>query len=243
MGASLKPRLGFAGLGWIGQLRLRALVEADVADVVAICDPRTESTLRVAADLPGVRSCASLEELLEQPVDGIVIATPSALHATQAIACLDAGYAVFCQKPLARSRDEAVRVVDAARRAERLLSVDMSYRFAAAVLALKRLVDTGALGVVHTADLVFHNAYGPDQPWYYARDLAGGGCLMDLGVHLVDHIKVRRGTGPAVSKISRTCCSRVLEAQWPESSARGVPQSDPTRGSASSCWAPAAARA
>jgi predicted dehydrogenase len=59
----------------------------------------------------------------------VVIATPSALHAEQSIAALTSGAAVFCQKPLGRTADEVRQVVDAARTADRLLAVDLSYRF------------------------------------------------------------------------------------------------------------------
>src|SRR3546814_16842415 len=48
------------------------------------------------------------------------------------------------------------------------------------------MLATGALGRVHALDLVFHNAYGPDKPWFYDPRLSGGGCVMDLGIHLVD---------------------------------------------------------
>jgi predicted dehydrogenase len=77
-------------------------------------------------------------------------------------------------------------VVEAARRADRLLSVDFSYRFTAGMQAIAPLIRDGALGRVFAVDLVFHNAYGPDKPWFYDRAHSGGGCVMDLGVHLVD---------------------------------------------------------
>jgi predicted dehydrogenase len=48
------------------------------------------------------------------------------------------------------------------------------------------VIRSGGLGRVHAVDLVFHNAYGPDKPWFYDAALSGGGCVMDLGVHLVD---------------------------------------------------------
>ena len=51
---------------------------------------------------------------------------------------------------------------------------------------IREVVREGGLGRVFAADLVFHNAYGPDKPWFYDPALAGGGCVMDLGVHLVD---------------------------------------------------------
>jgi predicted dehydrogenase len=115
-----------------------------------------------------------------------VIATPSALHAEQSIAALARGKAVFCQKPLARNAGEARRVVDAARASNRLLGVDLSYRRTSAVRAIERLVRAGDLGRIYAVDLVFHNAYGPEAPWFYDRASSGGGCVMDLGVHLVD---------------------------------------------------------
>jgi predicted dehydrogenase len=165
-----KPRLAFLGLGWIGRARMEAV--APLVEVAAVADPAVPGAL------------GSLEELLALEPDGVVIATPSALHAEQAVTALEAGVAVFCQKPLGRDAAEAGRVVDAARRANRLLGVDLCYRHTAAARALR--AEVPALGEVYAADLVFHNAYGPDKPWFYDRQLAGGGCLLDLGIHLVD---------------------------------------------------------
>ena len=51
---------------------------------------------------------------------------------------------------------------------------------------IREAVRSGGLGRIYAADLVFHNAYGPDKPWFYDPALSGGGCVMDLGVHLVD---------------------------------------------------------
>jgi predicted dehydrogenase len=77
-------------------------------------------------------------------------------------------------------------VVDAARRADRLLGVDLSYRWTAAALAIRDVLRTGQIGRVFNVELTFHNAYGPDKAWFYDRRLSGGGCVLDLGVHLVD---------------------------------------------------------
>ena len=77
-------------------------------------------------------------------------------------------------------------MVDAARRAGRRLGVDYSYRFTDGMRALREMVARGELGRVFAVDAVFHNAYGPDKAWCRDPRLAGGGALMDLGVHLVD---------------------------------------------------------
>jgi predicted dehydrogenase len=181
-----KPRVGFLGVGWIGRHRMAAMCATDAIEVAAISDPSAEMQAEAAKLAPDAVLCDTLDEMLALGVEGVVIATPSAMHADQSIRALKAGAAVFCQKPLGRTAAEARAVVDAARAADRLLAVDLSYRFTAGMARITELVRSGGLGRVHAIDLVFHNAYGPDKPWFYDRALSGGGCVMDLGVHLVD---------------------------------------------------------
>lgn len=181
-----RPRLGFLGVGWIGRHRLRAIVDAGLAEVVALADADAAAREAAAALAPGARLHAAPEALLEETLDGLVIATPSALHAAQAEAALARGLAVFCQKPLARTAAETRRVLAAARQADRLLAVDLSYRRTAGMRRIREQVADGLLGEVYAVDLVFHNAYGPDKAWFRDPELAGGGCVIDLGTHLVD---------------------------------------------------------
>ncbi|MFP3541668.1 Gfo/Idh/MocA family oxidoreductase, partial [Pseudomonas sp. SIMBA_044] len=77
-------------------------------------------------------------------------------------------------------------VLAAARTADRLLSVDLSYRHTHAMEQIKGLIQSGELGEVRAVDLTFHNAYGPDKKWFYKRSESGGGCVIDLGVHMID---------------------------------------------------------
>ncbi|MFP4597932.1 MAG: Gfo/Idh/MocA family protein, partial [Persicimonas sp.] len=135
---------------------------------------------------PDTEIVSSLDEMLDLDLDGVMIATPSAMHAEQSIRALSAGKAVFCQKPLARDAAETARVVSAAKEVDRLVGVDFSYRYTEAMQQIRALVEAGELGRVYAADLVFHNAYGPDKDWFYDVERAGGGCLIDLGIHLVD---------------------------------------------------------
>jgi predicted dehydrogenase len=165
---------------------MQAIQKAGVAEIVAIADPVTAEAEKAAAIVPSARALSSFEELLSCDLGGVVIATPSALHAEQACVALARGAAVFCQKPLGRNGAETEMVVAAARAADRLLGVDLSYRYTEALLAVRQLVRSGDLGGVFAAELVFHNAYGPQKPWFYDVNLAGGGCVIDLGIHLVD---------------------------------------------------------
>lgn len=180
------PRIAFLGLGWIGRHRMRAICDGTEVEVVGLADPSDDCLAEAAALAPEAATGRTLDDLLATRPDGVVIATPSALHAEQTIRALDAGCAVFCQKPLGRTEAEARAAVEAARRADRLLAVDLSYRGTRALQALRDQVQGGGLGRVFAMDLVFHNAYGPDKPWFYDKAQSGGGPLMDLGVHLID---------------------------------------------------------
>ena len=181
-----RPRLGFAGVGWIGRHRLEAIAQHVPVEIVAIADPVREVATTLAETFPGAVGLERFEELLALDLDGIVVATPSALHAAQSIAALEAGRAVFCQKPLARDAAETAAVVAAARRADRRLGIDLSYRCTTGMQRIRELIRDGVLGEIYAIEAVFHNAYGPDKAWFYDPHAAGGGCLLDLGIHLVD---------------------------------------------------------
>jgi predicted dehydrogenase len=185
--SAIKPlRLAFLGTGWIGRSRMQALISSGLAEAVAIADPSEEMRKEALVLAPQAAAVQTLSELLAFQPDGVVIATPSAMHATQAIEVLRRGIPVFCQKPLGRNAAEVAAVLAAARSVDKLLGVDFSYRETRGVSMIHDLVRQGKLGQIYSVDLQFHNAYGPDKDWFYDRIQSGGGCVMDLGVHLVD---------------------------------------------------------
>jgi predicted dehydrogenase len=185
-GERARPRVGFLGVGWIGRHRLQSLAETESVEIAALADCNTSVAAAAAAQIPGAAVLPCLDAMLQHGLDGLVIATPTALHAEQTIAALQSGLAVFCQKPLGRTADETRRVLQTARQRDRLLAVDMSYRFVRGVKKIKAIADAGEIGEIYAMELIFHNAYGPDKAWYYDPSLAGGGCVIDLGIHLID---------------------------------------------------------
>jgi predicted dehydrogenase len=209
-----KPRLGFVGLGWIGLNRMASVVKAGSALVSGVQDVSDAAASEAWKLAPDAVLFSSFEDLLQHELDGLVIATPNRFHAEQAIAGLQRGLAVFCQKPLGRNAFETRQIVAAARDAGCLLGVDLSYRSIPAMQTVSRLVQTGALGKVFAVDAKFHNAYGPDKPWFYDYTLSGGGCLLDLGVHLIDLALTPLGY-PAVIHVEGTSFSggRVLSGE------------------------------
>lgn len=201
------PRVGFLGVGWIGRMRLEAVRRGGAVEVAAIADPDPACVAEAAALCPEARAATHPSLLDEVDLDGVVIATPSALHAEASLAFLGRGISVFCQKPLGRNARETAAIVRAARRADRLLATDFCYRHAAGMDEARELVRSGALGQVTLVDGVFHNAYGPDKAWFYDRALSGGGCLMDLGIHLLDLSAWMLGS-PQVTRVTSKLSAR-----------------------------------
>lgn len=180
----MRPRIGFAGLGWIGKNRMEAIAASGLAQIGALADPNPKSLEDCPADCSRY---GGLEEMLRQEsLDAVVIATPTALHKEQTLAALNRGLAVFCQKPLGLCARDVRQMTETARRNNRLLGVDLSYRYTAQAEDIRRRIAAGEIGPVYAVDLIFHNAYGPDKEWFYDYGLSGGGCVIDLGIHMVD---------------------------------------------------------
>jgi predicted dehydrogenase len=178
---------------------MEAVHRAGAARVAAVADADQAAARAAAASVRCGQVCADLDGLLSDDLDGVVIATPTALHAEQAGRALERGVPVFCQKPLGRSARECRKVIELARRADVPLGVDMSYRYVDAVQRALEALHAGRIGEPHAAELTFHNAYGPDKAWVRDVELAGGGALIDLGCHLIDLARLFLGELVAAS--------------------------------------------
>lgn len=166
-----RARLGFLGVGWIGRNRLEAIARDGCAEIVAFADPSPACRETAQAITPDALALEHLGQLLELPLDGVVIATPSTHHAEHSRAALARGLSVFCQEPLGTG-DETKRIISAARTRGLLLGVDLPYRYLAAVQRAAAVVQGGGIGRVFAADVVARNAESC--------------CVIDVGAHLVD---------------------------------------------------------
>ncbi len=202
--------LGFIGTGWIGLNRMQALQNSGIANATLIAEPEEAQSIQ-ALTIAHDAGLATAEEIYRNPsIDGIVIATPSAMHASQAIKALSSGKSVFCQKPLGRSAAEVQEIINASRNADKLLSVDLCYRFTNAFQAVKSVISANEIGNIFAVDLTFHNAYGPDKKWFYDITQSGGGCVIDLGTHLIDMV-MHCLNFPEVSEINSSLFHKGLK--------------------------------
>ena len=184
-------RAGVVGLGWAGQQHMSAYAELPGVDLVALAGRETDRLEELGQQfaVPADQRFVDWPDLLASAdLDLLSIAAPTTLHAPIAVAALDAGVHVLSEKPLAESATAGERMVQAAERNRRVLDVSFNHRRRGVIKALKQLLDGGSLGPIYYAKVGWVRRQGiPTMgSWFTRRATAGGGPLMDLGVHMLD---------------------------------------------------------
>ena len=183
----LRPaRIGIVGAGRASRHFLRALGASASAEVVAMCETADGAGPDIGALVPHAHRYRNFDALLTHDLDGLIIATPTSQHVEQAEAAMRRGLAVFSQRPLGRDARETGRVIDAARTANVLLGVDMTFRPTEAMRVLRSTVQAGELGDIYAVEAVYHSAGEPENSWAADPAISGGGCMMDAGFSMLD---------------------------------------------------------
>ncbi|PPK93819.1 putative dehydrogenase [Kineococcus xinjiangensis] len=187
---SARPlRVGVVGLGWAGQQHLDAYAAIPGVEVVALAGQEADLLDELGRRHEVPATFARWEDLVEVPgLDAVSIAVPTYLHAPIAVAALERGVHVLSEKPVARTGDEAQVMVDAARRAARVLDVVFNHRRRGDVMALADLISRGALGTPYYARATWLRRNGIPRlgSWFVNEEMSGGGPLVDIGVHVLD---------------------------------------------------------
>jgi predicted dehydrogenase len=181
-------RVGVIGVG-MGRVHAIHYRDCPEADLVAVCDIDRGRLEHVGWETGARKLYDGAEALLaDQEIDAVSIAVPNAYHAPLTLAALEAGKHVLCEKPLAMNAEEAARMVETARRLGRKLMVHFNFRFQPTSQAVKRALDAGALGHVYYARSVWHRRRGIPNlgGWFTRKETAGGGALIDIGIHRLD---------------------------------------------------------
>ena len=182
-------RVGVVGLGWPGTTHLTAYGALPGVEVVALAGLEADRLAALGAEHRVPHLYREWEGLVARDdLDIVSVCVPNFLHAPIAIAALEGGRHVLCEKPLARTGAEAETMVRAARAAERVLWTAFNHRARGDVQVLKQHMEGGGLGQVYHAKASWMRRKGIPTlgSWFTSRDLAGGGPLIDLGVHVLD---------------------------------------------------------
>jgi len=183
-------RVGVVGIGWAGQQHLKAYASLTGVRIVSLAGMEQELRDSLQAEYAIPHAFDGWEEMLEHGgLDAISVAVPTFLHAPIAIAALERGIHVLSEKPIARNAVEGQAMVDAARKAGRVLDVAFNHRRRGDIHALKAVIDDGGLGRPYYAKATWLRRSGIPTlgSWFTNPELAGGGPLADIGVHALDY--------------------------------------------------------
>ena len=194
-------RVALLGSGYVQEFHARAVHEHPSAELVAVANWREQSATALAERYAIPHVTTDWNEIVETTdVDAAIVATPNALHAPQSVALLRAGKHVIVEKPMATSVAECDEMIDVSRASGALLMVAHCWRFRDEVLAMRERVASGELGeVVKTRGYGAHATWGPEG-WFVDPALAGGGALVDMGVHAIDTARFLLGD-PTPSRV------------------------------------------
>jgi predicted dehydrogenase len=187
-------KIGIAGFGVVGKRRKDCVDRHPDLRVVAVCD----QTFEGEGTLPdGIRFYQDYRRLLTEDLDALIICLTNDIAAEVTIAGLEAGFHVFCEKPPGRNVEDIVRVISHERRHPALkLMYGFNHRYHESVQDSLRILRSGELGRV----INMRGVYGKaklitfNQPdWRTNREIAGGGVLLDQGIHMVDLMRLFGG--------------------------------------------------
>ncbi|MDD9792392.1 Gfo/Idh/MocA family protein [Priestia megaterium] len=186
-----KLRVGMIGCGAIAvQKHLPALKKlSEKVEVVAFCDGNEQNVRRVADSFnKNAKVYTDYQELVkDNDIDVVHICTPNLFHAPMAVAALNAGKHVMCEKPMAINSQEAKKMLDAANRSGKKLTIAYQNRFRKDSLLLKEACEKGDLGDIYVAKAHAIRRRGvPTWGVFMNKELQGGGPLIDIGTHALD---------------------------------------------------------
>lgn len=200
---SKKLKAGVIGLGMGGGHLAGYLAHPDV-EVVAIADRREDRRALLPKNHPAFKGKVyheGIDMIEKEQLDIISVAVPNDQHKPLTVAALESGANVLCEKPMALNAQEAQEMLDTAKRLNKKLGIDFSYRFNPQSRAMKDLIEEGTLGNIYYGRSVWLRRRGipglaaasfntgsgaPMGSWFYDKKQSGGGPLIDLGVHRLD---------------------------------------------------------
>jgi predicted dehydrogenase len=198
-------KLGVIGVGRIAvEAHIPCLREAG-AEIVALTDVAPGRAARFAAQfgVPGAYDDYH-QMLARSDIDAVAVASPTCAHEENAVAALLAGKHVYMEKPPAMNEAQIQRIVDAGRKAGKLLMVGSQSVYQFQAQTLKRLIDAGDMGEIYFVKCTAAGRRDNPHGWYRRKSVAGGDAAIDGMSHILDRVLYLLGTPKPVSVTART---------------------------------------
>ena len=180
-------RLGLIGAGGIAQAHCRAMSEINGVEIVAASDIVKANLERTSKRWGISKTFTDYNEMLKMDeLDGVVVCTPTAVHAPPTIAALKAGKHVLCEKPMEASLEAATEMVATAHKTGKILMIALKLRYTPQVIKAKEIINAGTLGDIYYAETVADRRRGNPGGSFIRKATAGFGAVADIGVYALD---------------------------------------------------------
>ena len=210
-------RLASIGLGRWARVLARGAQRGTVIELASCFSRSPEKRSQFQEEFGVPRSAGSLDELLADPeIEGVLVTTPNDSHKTVILECLDAGKAVYTDKPIAHTMEDAGEIARAASASGLPFAVGHSARRLGGHRAMKQWIETGKIGRVSLAEANFSNERGLElttDTWRWFADKSPGGAMIQLGVHHADNLQYLLGP---VARVSAHARKLYTQAEVPD---------------------------
>ena len=181
-------KVGVIGVGGIANTHFPGWRDSPHAEVVAMADLVPDTLARIAAKEGVSKTYANPDDLIADPdIDVIDICTPNMYHTPLAVAALEAGKHVLCEKPLAPAPADIHQMIAARDKSGKTLMTAQHFRWQGSAKALKAEIDNGALGgIYHARSWMLRRSGAPLRATFIEKKHSGGGPCIDIGVHILD---------------------------------------------------------
>ncbi|MFD1956482.1 Gfo/Idh/MocA family protein [Paenibacillus thailandensis] len=199
-------RIGVIGAGAIGDVHMKTFKQVQGAEVVAVTDMSAELAGKRAEE-HGISVAATPQQLFDdKTIDAVIVAVPNKFHAELAIEALKHGKHVMLEKPMAIDSAAAWSVVEEQRKSGKIVMLPHQMRWGGLARAVKERIEQGELGRIYNAKTSYMRKKGIPGwgSWFTRKDLAGGGPLIDIGVHMLDLTLYLMGNPKPVSVYGST---------------------------------------
>ena len=181
-----KVKVGIIGLN-LGRIHLESCEKNDMAEVIAIVDLDQDKLNLYGQKYKINHCCSDYQELLQvSELDAVFVCLPNFLHAPASIEAFQRGLHVFCEKPLARNAEEAKKIVNAANRSGKKLMVGYNQRFREDTQFIRKMIKAGDVGEIYYLSTGWLRRQRTAKGWFTQKEKAGGGPLLDIGIHVLD---------------------------------------------------------
>ncbi len=242
-GANDRISYGVIGTGGRGRY-VSSVFQKLGAECVALCDVYEPNVQKAKEAHPQAKTFVDYNDLLAEKMDAVLVGSPDHQHAPMLFAALKAGRDVYLEKPLSRSLEESLKIVETVRKSKQVVQVGMQRRSAPAIIKAQKLVADGILGQVTLVKPQWHwnvakelnntplpgkldwdRFLGPAKKrplepmrfrsWRYFFDTAGGN-MTDQGTHLMDVVQWFMQSGPPVSAVAHGYVAKMKGAEHPD---------------------------